>query len=110
MKRLTVLVLLLSWAEGKGFSSGRGGGGGGGGGFKGGSRGSGSFGGSASHNRPSSFGNNAGRSGSSFKGKAMSFAMGAAGGVAAYSLMRSMSGSYHSGRGHYGPGYGGESR
>ena len=107
VERWVFVVLLLAWTEGKGFSSGRGGGGGGGG-FKGGSRGSGTFGGSASHNRPSSFGNNAGRSGSSFKGKAMSFAMGAAGGVAAYSLMRSMSGSYHSGRGHYGPGYGGK--
>jgi hypothetical protein len=39
----------------------------------------------------------------------MRFAAGAAGGIAAYSLMRSMSGSYGSGgRGHYGPGYGGK--
>lgn len=36
----------------------------------------------------------------------MSFAAGAAGGIAAYSLMRSMSGSYYSGPGYYRPGYG----
>jgi len=40
----------------------------------------------------------------------MSFAAGAAGGVAAYSLMRSMSGSHHSRPGgYYGPGYGSKS-
>ena len=47
------------------------------------------------------------RKGSSFGGKAASFAAGAAGGIAAYSLMRSMAGSYHSRPyGRYGPGYG----
>jgi len=49
------------------------------------------------------------RSGSSFKSNAMSFAAGAAGGIAAYSIMRSMSGSYRSRPdGYYGPGYGGK--
>ncbi len=48
------------------------------------------------------------RSGGGFKSSALSFAAGAAGGVAAYSIMRSMSGSYHSRPyGYYGPGYGG---
>ena len=48
-------------------------------------------------------------SGSSFKSKAISFAAGAAGGIAAYSLMRSMSGSYRSRpEGYYGAGYGGK--
>jgi hypothetical protein len=36
----------------------------------------------------------------------MSFGAGALGGVAAYSLMRSMSSSYHSRPGYYEPGYG----
>ncbi len=49
------------------------------------------------------------RSGSSFKGNAMSFAAGAAGGIAAYSIMRSMSGSYNTrSEGRYGQGYGGK--
>jgi hypothetical protein len=45
-------------------------------------------------------------SGSHFKSNAMSFGAGALGGVAAYSLMRSMSSSYHSGSGYYQAGYG----
>lgn len=44
------------------------------------------------------------RSGSSFKGNAMSFGAGVVGGMAAYSLMRSMSTSYRPG--YYEPGYG----
>ncbi len=51
------------------------------------------------------------RTGSSFGSKATSFAMGAAGGIAAYSIMRSMSmsGTYRSrSDGLYGPGYGGK--
>jgi len=48
------------------------------------------------------------RSGNSFKQNAMSFGAGALGGVAAYSLMRSMSSSYHSRPGYYEPGYGGK--
>jgi hypothetical protein len=47
------------------------------------------------------------RSGSNFKSNAMSFAAGAAGGLAAYSIMRSMSGSrYSRPDGYYGQGYG----
>lgn len=38
----------------------------------------------------------------------MSFGAGALGGVAAYSLMRSMSHSYYGGPGYYRPGYGGK--
>lgn len=38
----------------------------------------------------------------------MSFGAGALGGIAAYSLMRSMSSSYHGGSGYYRPGYGGK--
>lgn len=38
----------------------------------------------------------------------MSFGAGALGGVAAYSLMRSMSSSYHQRPGYYAPGYGGK--
>ena len=46
---------------------------------------------------------------SSFKKNAMSFAAGAAGGVAAYSIMRSLTRNYHSRPGgYYGSGYGGE--
>ncbi len=51
------------------------------------------------------------RTGSSFKGAATSFAAGAAGGVAAYAIMRSMSGpgGYRSRpEGYYGAGYGGK--
>jgi hypothetical protein len=49
------------------------------------------------------------RTGSSFGSKATSFAMGAAGGFAAYSIMSSMSRSYRSRpEGYYGPGYGGK--
>jgi hypothetical protein len=48
------------------------------------------------------------RSGSSFKSNAMSFGAGALGGLAAYSLMRSMSSSYRSRPGYYEPGYGGK--
>jgi hypothetical protein len=48
------------------------------------------------------------RSGSSFRGNAMSFGAGALGGMAAYSLMRSMGPSYHSRPGYYEPGYGGK--
>jgi len=66
------------------------------GGFKGGSRGGGSRGSYNSMNKP--------RSGSNFRSNAMSFGAGALGGMAAYSLMRSMSGSYHPG--YYEPGYG----
>ncbi len=46
------------------------------------------------------------RTGSSFKSNAMSFGAGALGGLAAYSLMRSMSSSYNSRPGYYEPGYG----
>mgnify|MGYP006892773228 CR=1 FL=1 len=46
------------------------------------------------------------RGGSSFGRNAMSFGAGALGGVAAYSLMRSMSSSYYHGPGYYNPGYG----
>ncbi len=38
----------------------------------------------------------------------MSFGAGALGGLAAYSLMRSMGSSYHSRPGYYEPGYGGK--
>jgi len=48
------------------------------------------------------------RSRSSFKQNAMRFAAGAAGGAAAYSIMRSLTRSRHSRPGdYYGPGYGG---
>ncbi len=48
------------------------------------------------------------RSRNSFKQNAMSFAAGAAGGAAAYSIMRSLTRSHHSrSGGYYGPGYGG---
>lgn len=97
-----VLFGFLLTIDGKGFGGGRGGG------FKGGgSRGSGSFGGSSGYGRGNSFGSSMSkpRGGSSFKKHAMSFAAGAAGGVMAYSLMRSMSG--HGYRpGYYEPGYG----
>jgi hypothetical protein len=46
--------------------------------------------------------------GSSFRGAATGFLAGAAGGVAAYSLMRGMSGGYGYRPGYYEPGYGGE--
>jgi hypothetical protein len=50
------------------------------------------------------------RTGSGLKNTAGSFAAGAVGGIAAYSIMRSMSGSYHSRpSGYYGAGYGGRS-
>ncbi len=88
------LVLVLSVIEGKGFGGGRGGGG-----SKGVSRGS--YGAGTSYNRANT------RTGSGFGSKAVSFAAGAATGVAAYSLMRSMSGTYRSrSDGYYGPGYG----
>jgi hypothetical protein len=48
------------------------------------------------------------RSGSSFKSNAMSFGAGALGGIAAYSLMSSMSSSYRQRPGYYEPGYGGK--
>lgn len=48
------------------------------------------------------------RSGSSFRNNAMGFAAGAAGGVAAYSIMRSLAGSHRSRGGYYGSGYGGK--
>jgi hypothetical protein len=48
------------------------------------------------------------RTGSSFRSTAGSFAAGAAGGIAAYSLMNAMSGSYRSRPGYYEPGYGGK--
>lgn len=100
--------LFSSVTDGKGFGGGRGGGfgggrGGGGGGFKfGGSKGAGTFG------RSSGYGSsmNKPRGGSSFGRNAMSFGAGALGGVAAYSLMRSMSSSYYHGPGYYNPGYG----
>ncbi|CAF1015895.1 unnamed protein product [Rotaria sordida] len=101
----TISLLMLSLTQGKGFGGGRSGGGG----FKVGSKGSGTFGGASSYNRGNSYRPpmNQPRSGSGFKSKAVSFAAGAAGGIAAYSLMRSMSGSYHSRpAGYYGPGYG----
>ncbi|CAF3368691.1 unnamed protein product [Rotaria sp. Silwood1] len=107
-------VLFSSCTDGKGFGGGRGGGGRGGGsrggGSWGGSKGSGTFGGPSSYNRVNSYGSynsmSKGRSGSSFKSNAMSFGAGALGGIAAYSLMRSMSSSYHSRPGYYEPGYG----
>ncbi|UJR21336.1 hypothetical protein I4U23_024430 [Adineta vaga] len=93
-------MLLFSLTESKGFGGGRGG-------IKGGSRGAGTFSGGSSYSRGSYKAPSQSRSGSSFKSNAMSFAAGAAGGVAAYSLMRSMSGSYRSrSDGYYGPGYG----
>jgi hypothetical protein len=48
------------------------------------------------------------RSGSSFGKNAMSVAAGAAGGLAAYSIMRSLAKSHRSRGGYYGPGYGGK--
>ena len=49
------------------------------------------------------------RTGSSFGSKASSFAAGAVGGIAAYSIMRSLSGSHrYRSEGYYGPGYGGQ--
>ncbi|CAF3936214.1 unnamed protein product [Rotaria sp. Silwood2] len=97
-------VLILSLTEGKGFGGGRGGGG-----FKVGSKGSGTFGGVSGYSRANSYKPNMGqpRTGSSFKSKAISFAAGAAGGIAAYSIMRSMAGTHHSRPGgYYPPGYG----
>jgi hypothetical protein len=44
---------------------------------------------------------------SSFRKNGMRFAAGAAGGIAAYSIMRSLAGSHRSRGGYYGPGYGG---
>ncbi|CAF4660437.1 unnamed protein product [Rotaria sp. Silwood1] len=109
-----ISFLFSSCTDGKGFGGGRGGGGRGGGsrggGSWGGSKGSGTFGGPSSYNRVNSYGSynsmSKGRSGSSFKSNAMSFGAGALGGIAAYSLMRSMSSSYHSRPGYYEPGYG----
>lgn len=46
------------------------------------------------------------RRGSSFKSNAVSFLAGAAGGAAAYSLMKSMASSYSAQPGYYNPGYG----
>ncbi|CAF0977556.1 unnamed protein product [Rotaria sp. Silwood1] len=97
-------VFMLSLIEGKGLVGGRGGGG-----FKVGSKGTGTFGGASSYNRANSYRSQMGqpRSGSSFKGKAISFAAGAATGIAAYSIMRSMAGSHQSRPGgYYPPGYG----
>ncbi|CAF4374972.1 unnamed protein product, partial [Rotaria magnacalcarata] len=97
-------VLIFSLADGKGFAGGRGGSG-----FKGGSKGSGTFAGASSYNRPNSYKPNIVQThgGGSFKGKAISFAAGAASGIAAYSLMKSMSSSFHSRPGgNYEPGYG----
>ncbi|CAF4233142.1 unnamed protein product, partial [Rotaria sordida] len=76
---------LPTFSEGKGFGGGRSGGGG----FKVGSKGSGTFGGASSYSRGNSYRSpmNQPRSGSGFKSKAVSFAAGAAGGIAAYSLM-----------------------
>ncbi|UJR28103.1 hypothetical protein I4U23_009358 [Adineta vaga] len=101
---LFVSFLFTTCTNGKGFGRG--------GGFKGGSRGGskggGLFGGSSSSNRANNYGsyNNMRKpsSGSSFKKNAMSFGAGALGGVAAYSLMRSMSHSYRPG--YYEAGYG----
>ncbi|CAF3418596.1 unnamed protein product [Rotaria sp. Silwood1] len=95
---------MLSLIEGKGLVGGRGGGG-----FKVGSKGTGTFGGASSYNRANTYRSQMGqpRSGSSFKGKAISFAAGAATGIAAYSIMRSMAGSHQSRPGgYYPPGYG----
>ncbi|CAF0937579.1 unnamed protein product [Adineta steineri] len=93
------VLVILSLVEGKGFSSSRGGG------IKG-SKGSGVFGGSSSNIRPNNY--NTMNKPSSFRKNAMGFAAGAAGGIAAYSIMRSMSGSYRSRPGgYYEPGYGG---
>lgn len=78
----------------------------GGGGFRGTAKGPGSFGGPSSFNRQSGYGPNMVKSsGGGFKKAAVSFAAGAAGGVAAYSLMRMMSGSSYR-PGYYEPGYG----
>ncbi|CAF3547246.1 unnamed protein product [Rotaria sordida] len=100
-----ISFLFSSCTDGKGFGGGRGGGGRGGGsrggGSWGGSKGSGTYGGSSGYSNV-----NKGRSGSRFKSNAMSFGAGALGGIAAYSLMRSMSHSYHGGPGYYEPGYG----
>ncbi|CAM4815564.1 unnamed protein product [Rotaria magnacalcarata] len=101
---LTIAFLIFSLADGKGFAGGRGGSG-----FKGGSKGSGTFAGASSYNRPNSYKPNIVQThgGGSFKGKAISFAAGAASGIAAYSLMKSMSSSFHSRPGgNYEPGYG----
>ncbi|CAF1548758.1 unnamed protein product [Adineta ricciae] len=77
------------------------------GGVRGGSKG-GSFGSSSSFNRGNSYGSynkmNKPSSGSGFRKNAMSFGAGALGGVAAYSIMSSMSRSYVPG--HYASGYG----
>ncbi|CAF4551970.1 unnamed protein product [Rotaria socialis] len=99
-------VLIFSLTDGKGFAGGRGGSG-----FKGGSKSSGTFAGASSYNRPNSYKPNIvqtqGGGGGGFKGKAISFAAGAASGIAAYSLMKSMSSSFHSRPGgNYEPGYG----
>ncbi|CAF0875584.1 unnamed protein product [Adineta ricciae] len=100
---ICLMIMLFSSTEGKGF-----GGRGGSGGFKTGSRGPGTFGGASSFSRGNSINAmNKPRSGSSFKSNAASFAAGAAGGLAAYTLMRSMSHSYHARPSdYYRPGYG----
>ncbi|CAF0962348.1 unnamed protein product [Adineta ricciae] len=93
-----VSFLFTTCTDGKGFARG---------GFRGGSKG-GSLGGSSSFSRGNSYGSynkmNKPSSGSSFRKNAMSFGAGALGGVAAYSLMSSMSRSYVPGR--YASGYG----
>ncbi|CAF3820428.1 unnamed protein product, partial [Rotaria sordida] len=76
-----IKVLFSSCTDGKGFGGARGGGG-------------------------ISGGSSNMKKGSRFKSNAMSFGAGALGGIAAYSLMRSMSHSYYSRPGYYNPGYG----
>ncbi|CAF4297877.1 unnamed protein product, partial [Rotaria magnacalcarata] len=101
-----ISFLFASCTDGKGFSGGRGGGLKGGGSF-GGSKGAGTFGGSSSYNRGTSYGgSNSMKKPSSFKSNAMSFGAGALGGIAAYSVMRSMSSSYRSRPDYYESGYG----
>lgn len=98
---LVTFCLFSSVTDGKGFGGARGGGRGGG--FKfGGSKGAGTFG------RSSGYGSGIKKpiGGSSFGRNAMGFGSGVVGGIAAYSLMRSMSSSYHHGPGYYNRGYG----
>ncbi|CAF0858260.1 unnamed protein product [Adineta steineri] len=121
-----ISFLCLISTDGKGvFGSGRGGGfksssrGGGlfgsskGVGTYGGSRGGGLFGssrGASSYHRPNNYGSyhsmSKPRSGSRFRSNAMTFGAGALGGVAAYSLMKSLSSHRHYRPGYYEPGYG----